>query len=62
MPQALGLPQAFADLVSVVPFNDLEAVRRAFEENPGEIAGMIVEPAMMNCGVILPEDGYLARA
>jgi glutamate-1-semialdehyde 2,1-aminomutase len=59
VPQALGIPQAFADLVRVVPFNDLGEARRAFEENPGKIAGMIVEPAMMNCGVILPEPGYL---
>jgi glutamate-1-semialdehyde 2,1-aminomutase len=57
--QAMGIPQAFADLIVVVPFNDLDAVRRAFEEHPGEIAGMFVEPAMMNCGVILPEPGYL---
>jgi glutamate-1-semialdehyde 2,1-aminomutase len=59
VPQAMGIPQAFGDLVRVVPFNDLEEARRAFEENPGRIAGMIVEPAMMNCGVVLPEPGYL---
>ena len=59
VPQAPGIPQAFADLVVVVPFNDLAAARQAFEEHPGEVAGMIVEPAMMNCGVILPEPGYL---
>ncbi|HEU4528912.1 MAG TPA: aspartate aminotransferase family protein [Actinomycetota bacterium] len=59
VPQAMGLPQAFADLVRVVPFNDLGGARRAFEENEGRIAGMIVEPAMMNCGVIMPEPGYL---
>jgi glutamate-1-semialdehyde 2,1-aminomutase len=59
VPQAPGIPQAFAELVVVVPFNDLAAVRQAFEEHPGEVAGMIVEPAMMNCGVILPEPGYL---
>ncbi len=59
VPQALGIPQAFAELVRVVPFNDLGEARRAFEENPGRIAGMIVEPAMMNCGVIMPEPGYL---
>ncbi|MGZ8581590.1 MAG: aminotransferase class III-fold pyridoxal phosphate-dependent enzyme, partial [Actinomycetota bacterium] len=53
VPQAMGIPQAFADLVRVVPFNDLEAARRVFAENEGKIAGMIVEPAMMNCGVIL---------
>jgi glutamate-1-semialdehyde 2,1-aminomutase len=59
VPQAMGIPQAFADLVRVVPFNDLGEARRAFEENAGKIAGMIVEPAMMNCGVILPQPGYL---
>jgi glutamate-1-semialdehyde 2,1-aminomutase len=59
VPQAMGIPQAFADLVRVVPFNDLREARRAFEENEGKIAGVIVEPAMMNCGVILPEPGYL---
>ena len=59
VPQAPGMPQAFADLVRVVPFNDLDAARQAFEENRDRVAGMIVEPAMMNCGVILPEPGYL---
>jgi glutamate-1-semialdehyde 2,1-aminomutase len=56
---ALGIPAPFAALVVVVPFNDLEAARRAFAENEGRVAGMFVEPAMMNCGVILPEPGYL---
>ena len=59
VPQAMGIPQAFADLVRVVPFNDLTEAARAFDENPGKIAGMIIEPAMMNCGVILPDHGYL---
>jgi glutamate-1-semialdehyde 2,1-aminomutase len=59
VPQAMGIPSSFADLVRVVPFNDLVEARRAFEENPNRIAGMIVEPAMMNCGVILPDPGYL---
>jgi glutamate-1-semialdehyde 2,1-aminomutase len=59
VPQALGIPEAFADLVRVVPFNDLAGAERAFVENEGRVAGMIIEPAMMNCGVILPEPGYL---
>jgi glutamate-1-semialdehyde 2,1-aminomutase len=59
VPQALGIPKALGDLIRVVPFNDLEEVRRALEENEGKVAGMIVEPAMMNCGVILPDPGYL---
>ena len=59
LPQAMGIPSAFADLVRVVPFNDLAEVERAFAEHEGTVAGMIVEPAMMNCGVILPQPGYL---
>ncbi len=59
VPQALGIPKALKDLVRVVPFNDLDAVRVALQENEGKVAGMIIEPAMMNCGVILPEPGYL---
>jgi glutamate-1-semialdehyde 2,1-aminomutase len=57
--QALGIPAAFGDLVRVVPFNDLEEAERALRELDGRVAGMFVEPAMMNCGVILPEPGYL---
>jgi glutamate-1-semialdehyde 2,1-aminomutase len=48
------------DLVVVVGFNDLSAVERAFAEHSGRIAGMIVEPVMMNAGIILPDSGYLA--
>ena len=59
VPQVPGIPDAFAQLVRVVPFNDLDEARRAFEEHRGRVAGMIVEPAMMNCGVVLPEPGYL---
>lgn len=55
-----GIPAAIRDLVVVVPFNDLPAVQRALEEHQGRIAGMIVEPVMMNAGIILPDPGYLA--
>ncbi len=44
----------------MVPFNDLEAVERALVEHRGEVAGMILEPIMMNAGIIHPDDGYLA--
>ncbi len=59
LPQVPGIPNAFSELVRVIPFNDLGEARRAFEGNPDRVAGLIVEPAMMNCGVILPEPGYL---
>lgn len=60
VPGNTGIPSAIMDLVVVVPFNDPEAVARALAEHPDQIAGMIVEPAMMNAGIIAPADGYLA--
>jgi glutamate-1-semialdehyde 2,1-aminomutase len=43
----------------VVGFNDADAVARVLAEHPGRVAGMIVEPVMMNAGIIPPEPGYL---
>ena len=59
VPQTLGLPEEFVNLIVSVPFNDPAAAERAFAEHEGEIAGMIVEPVMSNCGVVLPDAGYL---
>ncbi len=55
-----GIPQAMVDLTLVAIFNDLTLVETLFEENPGRIAGVIVEPILQNCGVLLPVDGFLA--
>jgi glutamate-1-semialdehyde 2,1-aminomutase len=56
-----GVPRAIMDLVTVVPFNDAVTLERILQEHAGEIAGMIMEPVMMNAGIIPPEEGYLAR-
>jgi glutamate-1-semialdehyde 2,1-aminomutase len=56
-----GIPQAMVELTVIVPFNDLRAVERRLQDHPGQVAGMILEPVMMNAGIILPDDGYLAR-
>jgi len=60
VPASTGIPQAIMDLTLVVGFNDLEGVARLLDEHAGRIAGMIIEPIMMNAGIILPEPGYLA--
>ena len=54
-----GVPQAIADCVRIVPYNDLDALERTLTMYSGEIAGMILEPMMMNAGIIAPQDGYL---
>ncbi len=60
VPDNSGIPNAIMDLVTIVPFNDLAAVERALVEHPDEVAGMILEPVMMNAGIIHPDAGYLA--
>jgi glutamate-1-semialdehyde 2,1-aminomutase len=59
VPGNTGIPKAFVVLVAVVGFNDVSAVARVLDENPGRVAGMIVEPVMMNAGIIPPDPGYL---
>jgi glutamate-1-semialdehyde 2,1-aminomutase len=54
-----GVPQQMADLLRIVPYNDLEALESTFAAHPGQIAGMILEPMMMNAGIIPPRPGYL---
>jgi len=60
IPSSTGIPRAITDLTLVAAFNDLDGVERLLEEHPGRVAGMLIEPIMMNAGIILPEDGYLA--
>jgi glutamate-1-semialdehyde 2,1-aminomutase len=54
-----GTPKAVTDLTLIVPYNDAEALDRLLAANAGEVAGMIMEPVMMNVGIIDPEPGYL---
>ncbi|MDQ6626410.1 MAG: glutamate-1-semialdehyde 2,1-aminomutase [Verrucomicrobiota bacterium] len=58
-PDSAGVPADFARLTISLPFNDSEAVRRAFRENAGSIAAVIVEPIPANAGLYLPHDGFL---
>ena len=54
-----GVPQEMADLIRLVPFNDLPALERLLDAHSGQVAGMILEPMMMNAGIIPPAPGYL---
>jgi glutamate-1-semialdehyde 2,1-aminomutase len=58
VPQSAGIPKAFLDLVTVVPFNDPDALDAALTANP-DIGTMIIEPIMLNIGVVPPQPGYL---
>jgi glutamate-1-semialdehyde 2,1-aminomutase len=57
----LGYPEAMVALTHVVPFNDADALERLLAELEGQVAGLIMEPAMMNVNIVPPVAGYLER-
>jgi glutamate-1-semialdehyde 2,1-aminomutase len=58
-PDSAGVPGELAGLTIPLPFNNLDAVRRAFRENRGQIAAIILEPIPANAGLYLPLPGFL---
>ena len=52
----IGAPVPPSETTVVVPFNDVPALEAAFAT--GEIACVLVEPAMTNIGIVLPEPGW----
>ncbi len=54
-----GQPLNVLDNVIILPWNNLEYVEKAFANHKGEIAAILTEPIMSNCGVIMPRPGYL---
>ncbi len=59
IPHGDGITESTVEDTLVAPFNDIETTRDILEDNMGEVAALIVEPVMMNKGVIPPEEGYL---
>ena len=53
----LGAPVALDQTTRVVEFNDLAAMEAALAK--GDVAAILMEPAMTNVGIVLPEEGYL---
>jgi glutamate-1-semialdehyde 2,1-aminomutase len=61
VPVGTAVPQAMTRLTVVVPFGDLAAVERVLTDYRSEVAGMMLEPIMMNIGLIPAPPGYLAQ-
>lgn len=59
LPDSPGVPRATTSNTLTAPYNDLEAVKELFAENPDAIAGVILEPIVGNAGYIAPEPGFL---
>jgi len=58
-PSSPGIPAAMTRPTRLLPYNDLEAARTLFDQEPGSIAAFILEPVAGNMGTIPPEPGYL---
>jgi glutamate-1-semialdehyde 2,1-aminomutase len=58
-PDSPGVPAAVTAQTLSLPFNDLDAVRQAFERHPGQIAAVVLEPVAGNMGVVPPVAGFL---
>ncbi len=60
-PDSAGVPGSFAELTTVVPYNDADALEAVFAAQGEEIAAVIVEAIPANAGLYIPEPGYLAK-
>jgi glutamate-1-semialdehyde 2,1-aminomutase len=59
IPTSKGVPAALTELTLIVPFNDATALDHVLSERGEEIAALIMEPVMMNIGLVPPQPGYL---
>ncbi|XXG49791.1 hypothetical protein AAC387_Pa02g3864 [Persea americana] len=59
LPDSPGVPKAATVDTLTSPYNDLQTIRNLFETYKGEIAAIILEPAVGNAGFIVPKPGFL---
>lgn len=59
LPDSPGVPQALAELTITIPFNDFDALEKAFETHRNQLAAALIEPVVGNMGVVLPKPGFL---
>ena len=60
-PSSPGVPKDFAKNTIVIPYNDLDAVKKVFAKNGSQIAAIIVEPVAGNMGTIVPPLKFIKR-
>src|SRR5262245_9735100 len=61
VPYGGGTPRALTELTRAVPFNDADALESVLEKIGEEVAGLMMETAMMNINIIQPSDDYIGQ-
>jgi glutamate-1-semialdehyde 2,1-aminomutase len=59
VPSSSGIPKMLSELVTTLPFNNPEVMEKILKSIGDQLAAIIVEPCMGNCGAILPQDNFL---
>jgi len=61
LPVGHGIPEGSVEDTLVAQWNDVASVREILERNENQVAAVILEPVMMNVGVMPPRDGFIAE-
>lgn len=61
VPFSRGIPADTARSTMIVPFNDIPSLERILADSGDRIGALILEPVMMNIGIVMPLPGYLER-
>ncbi len=59
IPASSGIPHALNDLIVTLPFNDFDVLDKTLRHIGYDVAAVIAEPCMGNCGAILAQPGFL---
>jgi glutamate-1-semialdehyde 2,1-aminomutase len=59
VPSSSGIPRPLNELITTLPFNNTEVLEKTLESFGDQVAAIIAEPCMGNCGAILPQENYL---
>lgn len=61
VPFCTGIPTDVSNLTLIAEYNNIDSVKYLIKKYPNLIAGVIVEPILLNCSMIKPKDGFLQK-
>ncbi len=59
VPSSSGIPRLLSELITTLPFNNPDVLEKILKSIGEQVAAIIVEPCMGNCGAILPQKNFL---